>query len=159
MPPPAAWPCPSLWPTPATSPVSGSALTPQWSFTHPRWSSPSPDPSSAPSLSRAWWDLRESPKSEPALGAALVAVLGALLVLPEPLELPKFMVGPGGPGGTRLGAADPAAKAGRERAAGRGSTDEPRGLQGEPSVWGTLQSSCGCLNASEIPFHPSPNPS
>lgn len=38
-------------------------------------------------------------------------LLEVLLVLPEPLELPKFMVGPGGAGGTQLGAADPAAKA------------------------------------------------
>lgn len=94
VPPRAGWLCRSPSLTAATSPVFGSVLTPGWSSTLRRWLSPSPDPSSAPSRSRASWDLREPLKLE--LASVLPVLLGAH----------TFMVVPDGDGDTPLEPAD-----------------------------------------------------
>lgn len=83
MPPRVGWLCHSPLLTAATSPVFGSVLTPRWWFTLHRWLWPSPDPSSAPSRSRASWHLQEPLKLEQALVAPVLLGPHVFMVVPD----------------------------------------------------------------------------
>lgn len=153
VPPHVGWLCHSPLLTAAMSLVFISVLTPGWWSTLRRWLWPSQDRSSAPSRSRASWDLQEPLKLELAL------------VLPVLLGAHMFMVAPGGDEAIQLEAVDhakPSELLLKEECPGDDKQDVPMWPSSRAQHLGKLEHLGLPLNASEdaqifwkIHLHPS----